>query len=417
MKKQDRLLPYRYKHWKSAAILLFIITTLLPSLTTTALHNLTTPDLLAPRNQENCYKPQAVTSEIDGYAEGYIAAKGGTIMNGKELVYNFATFQRKEFSLKMDIGNLPKNGGSYVSVIDGFVTNMAASTDYTLFRAQYEYYTTQIAMDTTSLPANAPIWSAWSGLPGRLGTVHYNTWPLQNPAPIPIRGDQAFLELDRGITFTLGVNAQMGYFSAPGGAKSYIVNCLVDITTLVNDIRNGDSTPVTFTVSVAAWRNAAANAAQAAAVDYNNRVLYGEVTPSPTPTNTPTPTATATLTNTPTATNTATPTATNTDTATPTNTDTPTATDTATATPTDTDTPTNTPTATDTETPTNTPTATNTATATPTDTETPTNTPTATDTTTATPTDTETPTNTPTATDTATATPTDTETPTNTPEP
>jgi hypothetical protein len=293
-------------------------TTAAPKKTRTAIvpTNTASPAATATNLPSNCYKPQAVTSEIDGYAEGYIAAKGGTIMNGKEIVYNFATFQRKDFSLKMDIGSQPKNGGKYVSVIDGFVTNQLAPIDYTTFRAQYEYYTKQIAMDTTSLPANAPIWSAWTTLPGRKGTIHYNTWPQQNPAPILISGDQAFLELDRGVTFTPGISAQMGYFSATGGAKSYIVNCLVDITALVNDIRSGNNSPSGFTVSVAAWRDAAANAAQAAAQDYNNRVLFGEITPSPVPSNTPTPTATETIA--PTPTDTEAPTNAPTDTETPT---------------------------------------------------------------------------------------------------
>jgi hypothetical protein len=231
----------------------------------------------------NCYKPQSVTSDIDGYAEGTASAKGGLYMNGKEITYNFATFQRIEFSLKIDMGSAARNAGKWVSTIDGFVTHQAAPTDFTQFRSQYEFLTVQIEMVHNSLPADAPIWAPWSALPGRMGTVNYMTSPTQNPPPIAINGTQAFLELGRGVTFTPGVSGRTAYFSGKGGRKSYIVNCLVDVNALVNDIRSGNNSPVRFTVSVAAWRDAAANAAQAAAEDYNNRVLFGEATATPTP--------------------------------------------------------------------------------------------------------------------------------------
>jgi len=140
----------------------------------------------------NCYKPLGVTSDIDGYAEGSLKAQGG-YMNGKEITYNFATFQRKSFSSKMDVGTATRNAGNYVETIDGFVTNQAAPTDYTQFRAQYEFFNVQIQIDNNSLAANAPIWSAWTNLAGRKGTVHFATSATQNPMPIPISGDQAFV--------------------------------------------------------------------------------------------------------------------------------------------------------------------------------------------------------------------------------
>src|SRR5260221_1822343 len=129
--------------------MLFVATmTLLPSLTTVALQNFTAANLQSHKNQaiDNCYKPQSVTSDIDGYAEGHINAKKG-FLNGKEIVYNFASFQRKIFSQRIDPDTSVGNGGNYVSTIDGFVTNQAASTDFSLFRAQYEFLTVQIQMN------------------------------------------------------------------------------------------------------------------------------------------------------------------------------------------------------------------------------------------------------------------------------
>jgi hypothetical protein len=267
---------YKRTRLASLIIIFFTMITVLPTMTTTALTSPTSSVLTAPKNQTNCYKPQAVISDIDGYAEGYVNGRSD-IMVGKELVYNFATFQRKQFSLKADARNTPKNAGDYVSTIDGFVTNQGDPTDFTQFHEQYDLFAgQQIQMTTNSLAADAPIWSGWASLPGRKGTVHYATAPDQSPAPFPISGDQAFLKLDRGVIFTLGVDIRMGYFAAKGQFKSYIVNCLVDINELITDIRSGDNSPVKFSVSVAAWRDAAANAAQLAAQDYNRRVLAGE---------------------------------------------------------------------------------------------------------------------------------------------
>jgi hypothetical protein len=273
-----------YKRATLASLIIIFLSmiTFLPTITPTAQPSSKPPTRTpqptspTPTAQANCYKPLAVTSEIDGYAEGTIGGKSA-IMTGKEITYNFATFQRKIFSSKLDATNAPHNAGLYVSTIDGFVTNPGDPTDFTTFHEQYDLFGgVQIQMVTNSLSASEPIWSGWTSLPGRKGTVHYATASDQIPYPAPISGDQAFLQLDRGTMFTPGVNVRMGYFAAAGQFKSYIVNCLVDINALITDIRSGDSSPASFSVSVAAWRDAAADAAQMAAQDYNRRVLAGE---------------------------------------------------------------------------------------------------------------------------------------------
>ena len=290
---------------RTALLVIFISLAIIyiPTLTTAA--RPTSPGMNAPNAQTSptCYKPLSVTSDISGYAEGYISVKN-PYMQGQEIVYDLATFQRRQFGDKMSVGHAPQNTGKYVETISGFITNQGDPTSYTQFRAQYETFTTQNPIVNNSLPADAPIWSAWTSLPGRVGTVHFERPYNPSYTPNPISGDQAFLELDPGVTFTTGVSGQIGYFSGISSpSKSYIVNCLVDVNTLVNDINSGDGSPVTFSVSVSAWRNAAANAAQAAATDYNNRVLAGSGTPSPssTPTFIPPTVVSPTATNTPTS--------------------------------------------------------------------------------------------------------------------
>ncbi len=263
-------------HYRLFSALMFSLIIIFPTLTATARQNSITASSVAPNLQTNCYKPLAITSEISGYGEGSTSLQASYIV-GNELVYDLATFQRREFGFKMTGKRGAKNLGKYVETVSGFVTNQGDPTDYTQFRTQYEYFPQQNPISGKSLPADAPIWSGWSSLGGRLGTVHFSRAYDSKRVSGPYTSDQAYLEMTPGVTFTAGINTSIGYFSGQSSpTKAYIVNCLVDVTTLVNDIRSGDGSPVTFSVSVQAWRDAAANAAQLAAQDYNNRVLSGQ---------------------------------------------------------------------------------------------------------------------------------------------
>jgi hypothetical protein len=218
---------------------------------------------------QSCYKPQAVNASISGYTEGISSGKGPNI-TGKEIVYNLVTFQRISFSTKETFYSSGRVLGSYVGYVQGFVVNQNAGTDYNTFTGQYA---TQFLLNTSD--ASTPIWSGFNGLAGRQGTSHFATAPDVSPAPIPVSGDQSFLNVSNA-PFQTGQNGRSIYFFVNGSSKSYIVNCLVDITALVNDIKSGNSSSFQGTASVVQpWRDAAAAAAQSAAQDYNQRVTAG----------------------------------------------------------------------------------------------------------------------------------------------
>src|SRR5215510_14687222 len=226
---------------------------------------------LAPPTQSPCYKPQSVTTEISGYVEGHTGNKNTTI-TGKEIVYNFVTFQRKTYSFKTQITTSGEDLGSYVGYVQGFVTNQSAPNDTTTFDNQYATPTQFVLI---SQPADAPIWTGFNALAGRQGTVHFATATDVTPQPIaPVSGDQAYLDVSNP-PFFVGESGRSGYFASNGNTKSYIVNCLVDIASLMSDIQTGDgSTAFKRSQSglVSPWRNAATSAAQFAAQDYNHRV-------------------------------------------------------------------------------------------------------------------------------------------------
>lgn len=220
-----------------------------------------------PTPPPSCYKPQSVTTQISGYTEGSTNKLSG-IITGKETTYNLVTFQREDFSFKEQMSTAGRVLGNYVGTVQGFVTNQAAPTDFTTFNNQYA---SQFAFSSEA--ANATIWSGFASLPGRQGTVHFATSSAATPQPIaPVNGDQAYLVLSNP-PLSVGESGQAGYFFLNGKNKSYIVNCLVDIPTLMNDINSGNGSVVKFNSAlVAPWRSAAASAAQSAAQDYNNRV-------------------------------------------------------------------------------------------------------------------------------------------------
>ena len=233
------------------------------------------PSYAAPHNKptatptQSCYKPQAVTTQISGYAEGSTSNQKSTI-NGKEITYNFVTFQRETFNYKAQMSTSGRVLGNYVGDVQGFVTNQNAPTDAATFNNQYA---TQFMFGTEA--ADTPIWSGFNSLPGRQGTVHFSTSTTVTPQPIAaVSGDQAYLIVSNS-PFSVGESGQSGYFFINGSTKSYIVNCLVDIPTLMSDIQSGNGSTF-FKASqsslVSPWRNAAASAAQSAAQDYNNRV-------------------------------------------------------------------------------------------------------------------------------------------------
>ncbi|HLY26234.1 MAG TPA: hypothetical protein VKQ72_07830 [Aggregatilineales bacterium] len=234
-----------------------------------------TPTYAAPGGKptatptQPCYKPQSVTTQMSGYSEGSTGNQKSTI-TGKEIAYNLVTFQRETFSFKAQMSTSGRVLGSYVGYIQGFVTNQSTPTDAKTFNNQYD---TQFMFNTEA--ANTTIWSGFDSLPGRQGTVHFSTSTIVTPQPIAsVSGDQAYLVV-ANPPFSVGESGQSGYFFIKGSLKSYIVNCLVDIPTLVNDIQTGNGSTI-FRASqnalVSPWRNAAAAAAQSAAQDYNNRV-------------------------------------------------------------------------------------------------------------------------------------------------
>src|SRR5260221_12358829 len=135
---------------------------------------------LAPPTPAPCYKPQSVTTQISGYVEGQTGNKNATI-NGKEIVYNFVTFQRKPFSFKAQITTSGEDLGSYIGYVQGFVTNQGAPTDTSTFENQYA---TPTQFVLSSQAANAPIWSGFNSLPGRQGTVHFATATDVVPQPV-----------------------------------------------------------------------------------------------------------------------------------------------------------------------------------------------------------------------------------------
>src|SRR5579859_4315474 len=101
------------------------------------------PTFAAPKGKptatptQSCYKPQSVTTQISGYTEGSTSNQKSTI-TGKEIAYNFVTFQRETFSFKAQMSTSGRVLGSYVGYIQGFVTNQSTPTDAKTFNNQYD---------------------------------------------------------------------------------------------------------------------------------------------------------------------------------------------------------------------------------------------------------------------------------------
>ncbi|GEM_PF-898598 len=221
------------------------------------------------------------TLQGNGYSEGWsstLAFRYGNATGGREIVYNFATFERAEFKFGGIGANNPqgnpvqsrklddvKQGFSaginhYVGYIAGF-----KNPDVCKRGRQFEQFFSQYEGES------------WVGSAGGAyyvgGAVSHFQSPPSVPAENAIRGQAINLSAGKGVF--LGVNS-LWYGATHAYRKSYMdyVDGSIDIHALQADIRSGDGSPLGLWIplyiqALGLAREQAAQAALERALIYN----------------------------------------------------------------------------------------------------------------------------------------------------
>jgi RHS repeat-associated protein len=164
-----------------------------------------------------------------GYLEGISFSlglgRGGQI--GREIVYNFATFQRSTFSYDgWGYTSFTAGGSMYFGKVDGFVEDYTGRFDGGAFFGQYSglFIVTPIGIGA-----------------GVLGAGMTSFWGIDGEYPA-VSGQTLYFGISKSWGFDIG-RWELNY-TALGDRKSYVSNCKVNISDLYNDIVNGDATPI-----------------------------------------------------------------------------------------------------------------------------------------------------------------------------
>jgi RHS repeat-associated protein len=170
----------------------------------------------------------------DGYIEG-LSATGGFIVGvqlGREVVYNFKTFQRSTFSFSGDGWTLPIGGaGFYYGFVDGFAWGNVDRFEDGAFFSQYSGVSHSISVGRGVGIRNV------SGSYSTFSTPDGEIYPGIEGYTISIGGGVATdLPSDAGV-WNL-------YYSPLGDRKSYVdQDCRVRMDELRRDIESGSASP------------------------------------------------------------------------------------------------------------------------------------------------------------------------------
>jgi hypothetical protein len=213
------------------------------------------------RNKQEEMRP-VFPSIFDGYVEGgsFNVQIGVGYTGGREVVYNFKTFQRSGFSYNgaAATAGLTLNLSVYTGYIIGFTENPKAPTDFEHFENQYKgtSFFEQGGVGSEAICLSGGVLHFHNADNSIYGNAFYSSGGLC--AGIP------------GVDITGGVSH---YDSEPSNQQSYITDCKVDIGKLKSDIMVGIGSPH-GPLSVAP-RVLASLAAEAAAKDFNAQ-SYGK---------------------------------------------------------------------------------------------------------------------------------------------
>ena len=208
--------------------------------------------------------PPPDTSEYgdDGYMEGISFAIGliGGVQIGREIVYDFATFQRSTFAYTGTGWTFPTVGDSaYSGRIEGFVEDNPDTFEGGAFFSQYSGVFT-VDSNGIALPGvfGVGLTHFWGQASGKYPAVTGNTYTISAGKTLPF---------DKG-RWTLTYWPQ-------GDRKSYVKrDCRVDIQQLRDDISNAYGSPIPGIASAIALQTArtiAVRTAEAKARDFDNK--------------------------------------------------------------------------------------------------------------------------------------------------
>jgi RHS repeat-associated protein len=202
----------------------------------------------------------------DGYAEGVSLSASAVlgVQTSREVVYNFATFQRSEFVTNMVGLVIPGASGSvYFSHIEGFVRDPSQNIDQFDGGIFLNQYTGESIVNQGG--------ASYQRVEG--STSHFYSYGSTFPE---ISGNTYSMAYGVGFSlYGVGINggSSRGYTWHVGNNKSYVGPlCLVDIDELTNDIIWGNGSPVDFTfdqLPLGTVRRLAATEAEARARAYN----------------------------------------------------------------------------------------------------------------------------------------------------
>jgi len=224
---------------------------------------------------------------LGGYIEGFsggLEAGATSAGRGREIVYNFSTFERYGFEYNwLHYGNADFSIASlsaYVGHVEGFVRRQPNSPVYSDFINQYsglgEFQLAGLGISAPGIVSPG----------GTLGILHFYTPPALS-AVNNIYGNTVYVSGGLGfsitpINFDLNWTGWATYTPIRGEGKSYILGDKIDIEELVSDIVSGNGSPhLQGGISnIFPWRHIAADAARRAARLYEARASALACTPS-----------------------------------------------------------------------------------------------------------------------------------------
>jgi hypothetical protein len=166
---------------------------------------------------------------LGGYIEG-LAFSVNALANfggGREIVYNFSTFERAAFSYTFDgytTSALSGTGQAYVGHVEGFET---ANDNFDTFIQQYTGLSTFVAGEfSLELPKIGGV---------ATGVSHFYS-------PSGLYGNTIYLAGTLGGISSVGLGVAIGnanYIFESGHEQSYIENCQVNTSRLTYDILTG----------------------------------------------------------------------------------------------------------------------------------------------------------------------------------
>jgi len=183
--------------------------------------------------------PEYGSGIIGGYVEGLslFGTGGGVLVGGREVVYNFTTFERSGFTYT-GAGVAPSAGSVGGQIYVGHVEKFIRSANSAPFQDFFSQYSGESVFSSGELNLKLPVLGG-----GAVGILHSHS-PLT--ASNGIYGNLIYVGGTVGglnVPFGSASTGSVYYSPEPGSQESYIENCQVNTSKLTSHIRDGVGSP------------------------------------------------------------------------------------------------------------------------------------------------------------------------------